>query len=285
MLSRVLTWIDFQLCIAKGRRGWERPWIFLWKFWRHKLQVTLVRMPNALDIDLQTRSLDWALIDSAVEFLLFLTSLSTLSSLLRLLLSACFRILHDNIVDNHSCVECKKIKGAKRLSEALVHFVTARGVYVQKKRLSGLPIRARYKYFKTICEYLFDNSPTDSSSSSLKLRSSKQGVETLCNCSVFLFASSQHLSTHFFAFPSISYDHANFFAWGFSHSNNFSSAPAEIRDSTMALFWSIILSFGVPSRWVHPKYTWSRDDVGSPRSTSFINFFHLGLTFCFLPAI
>ena len=34
-----------------------------------------------------------------------------------------------------------------------------------------------------------------------------------------------------------------------------------------------------------PKYTWSRHDVASPRSTSFINFFHVGAIFCFVQAI
>ena len=36
---------------------------------------------------------------------------------------------------------------------------------------------------------------------------------------------------------------------------------------------------------MHPKCTWSRNDVGSSRSTSFINFFHMGTISCFLPAI
>ena len=42
------------------------------------------------------------------------------------------------------------------------------------------------------------------------------------------------------------------------------------------------------SRSIHMyvECTWSRNDVGSPRSTSFINFFrHEDLMFCFLPAI
>ena len=47
----------------------------------------------------------------------------------------------------------------------------------------------------------------------------------------------------------------------------------------------IALSFDLHSRWVQPKYTWSRNDVGSPRSTNLMNFFHIGLRFCFLPAI
>ena len=31
--------------------------------------------------------------------------------------------------------------------------------------------------------------------------------------------------------------------------------------------------------------TWSRNDFGCPRSTNFINFFHIGLRYCFLPSI
>ena len=50
---------------------------------------------------------------------------------------------------------------------------------------SGLPIRAKYKHFKTICEHTSDISPTDASSSLLKWWSSKQGFETLHSCSVF----------------------------------------------------------------------------------------------------
>ena len=44
-------------------------------------------------------------------------------------------------------------------------------------------------------------------------------------------------------------------------------------------------SFGLHSRWVPPKYTWSRNEVGSSGSTIFINFFHMGAIFCFFPAI
>ena len=41
-------------------------------------------------------------------------------------------------------------------------------------------------------------------------------------------------------------------------------------------------SFALHSRWVHPKYTWSRTDVGSSRSTSFIKFFLMENIFCSL---
>ena len=42
------------------------------------------------------------------------------------------------------------IKRAKRLSQALVHFVTALASLFTDQRMSGLPIRAKYKHFKTI---------------------------------------------------------------------------------------------------------------------------------------
>ena len=75
-----------------------------------------------------------------------------------------------------------EIKRAKRLSQALVHLVTARASWFTDRKISGLPIRAKYKHFRTICEQTFDNSPTDPISSSLNWWSSMHGVETLKNC-------------------------------------------------------------------------------------------------------
>ena len=60
-----------------------------------------------------------------------------------------------------------------------VCMVTDRASVFTDQRMSGLPIRARYKHFNTICEHTFDKSPTDLSSSFLKWRSSKQGLETV----------------------------------------------------------------------------------------------------------
>ena len=60
----------------------------------------------------------------------------------------------------------------------------------------------------------------------------------------------------------------------FCHPGNFSVAHAEIRDSNI-LYCSMMASFGSHARWVHPKYTWSRNDVGS----SYIStFFHQSLS-------
>ena len=85
----------------------------------------------------------------------------------------------------------------------------------------------------------------------------------------------------FWACPSMSQDHATVFACGFSQPGNFSVAPAEIRDSNTF----VCCSTSLHSRWVHPKYTWSRTVVDSWRSTFFINFFHMGALFCFFPVI
>ena len=74
---------------------------------------------------------------------------------------------HDIIDDSQECDEKKEISLAHRLSQALVHFATAPASLFTDHRMSGLPIRARYKHLKTICEQICDNYPTDSSSSCL----------------------------------------------------------------------------------------------------------------------
>ena len=63
--------------------------------------------------------------------------------------------------------------------QALVHFVIDRARLFTDHRISGLPIRAKFQHFRTIWEDIFDNSPTDFNSSSLKWWSSMQGVDTL----------------------------------------------------------------------------------------------------------
>ena len=120
-----------------------------------------------------------------------------------------------------------RIKRASGRSHVLVHLVTDRACLCAFHNLSGLPIRTTYKHFKTRCEHTSDKSPTGSSSSFLKLWSSKEGFDTLYSSSVFLFDNSQSLSTHFWARPSMSWDHGlKFFpSW------EFSAAPTEIRDS------------------------------------------------------
>ena len=96
--------------------------------------------------------------------------------------------------------------------------------------------------------------------------SSRHGVETVKNCSIILFAKWQWFN----AFLRLSFHvvgpRVNV-CTNFLRSRNFSVAPAEIRDSNISLSSSTILSFGLHSRWVHLKYTWSRNVASSSSST------------------
>ena len=67
----------------------------------------------------------------------------------------------------HMTILSCEINLAKRLSQACVHLVTDLASLFTDQRMAGLPIRAKHKHFKTICEQTSDNSPTDSSSASL----------------------------------------------------------------------------------------------------------------------
>ena len=72
-----------------------------------------------------------------------------------------------------------EINRFRRLSQALVHFVMDRASLFTDHRISGRPIRAKKKHFRTIWEHTCNNSPTDLFSSSSKWWSSMQGVDTL----------------------------------------------------------------------------------------------------------
>ena len=108
---------------------------------------------------------------------------------------------HDNIVGSHLCDECMKsiLPNVCRKTDSILWLLlqvcwqTIKSLVFQ-----FLPSTSMSRQFVSI---LFDNSPTDSSSSFLNWWTSKQGLETVKNCSTFLFASSQYLSTHFRACP------------------------------------------------------------------------------------
>ena len=91
-----------------------------------------------------------------------------------------------------------EIKRAMRLSQDFVHFVTARASLFTDHKISSLPIRAKYRHFRTICEQTVDNSPTDSLSSSLNWWSSMHGVATLKSCWVVWFICKFAVSFHTF---------------------------------------------------------------------------------------
>ena len=81
---------------------------------------------------------------------------------------------------SHMCDECQRSKALNVYHKLyLVRFITARASFFTDHQISGLPIRAKYRHFRTTCEQNVDNSPTDPISSSLNWRSSKNGVATV----------------------------------------------------------------------------------------------------------
>ena len=153
------------------------------------------------------------------------------------------------------CDEFWISKRAKRLSQARAHVVIARtSLFTDPKNVmftNSSQVRAFSGRFENIHRTILR---LVSNSSFLKLWSSKPDVETVYNCSVSLFASSQYLSTHYVACLSVSQDHATVFVWGFSHPGDSSVAVAQVRDSNISQNWLTMISFVLRSRWVHPSY-------------------------------
>ena len=168
---------------------------------------------------------------------------------------------------------------SKRLSHALVHFVSARASLFTNLKTSSLPIRAKCRHVWTNCEQTVDNSPTDPFSSSPNWWSSMHGVATLYNCSVVLFASSQYLSKHLFPWPSMFHDHEDIASASRSPLLlllGIFIAPAEILDSQTYFrnypkypYWFNILFE------CNPWKTWST------KSTSFMEIFQMEWINCF----
>ena len=154
-------------------------------------------------------------------------------------------------------------------------FVTSFGPFsdlsckiVHWPRISGLPIRAKYKHFRTIWEHAFDNSPTDFNSSSLKWWSSRHGSGYFVE---LLRRFVRQLTMSFHTFLGMTF-HV------IGPRKRYSDVPS------MVIFQLLLLKFWIQAWfkncqqylclfhivfWVHPRYTWSRNDVGSPK----INFF------------
>ena len=101
-------------------------------------------------------------------------------------------------------------------------------------RMSGLPNRAKYKHcLIQILKAHFRQFSHRPISPSTKWWSPRHGVQTLHSCWIFFFARSQYRSTHFFAWPSMSQDHAIGYACDFPNRVNFTCSG---RDSWIEHF-------------------------------------------------
>ena len=170
-----------------------------------------------------------------------------------------------------------EINRFRRLSQTLVHFVIDRASLFTDHRISGRPIRVKYKHFRTIWEHTSDNSPTDSNSFSLKWWSSMHGVDTLWSCCVDLLANSQKRSTYFLTWASMSQDYEEIRRfWG---NGSFSAPPRKFALRTwfcncpqyLCLFDIVVEC--IPSRHDPGKM------LDSPKSTSLSSNFHIGSMF------
>ena len=107
---------------------------------------------------------------------------------------------HDNIVCSHMYDGCKRSNEIIVCHSLLSISSPQEQVYSKTINMSSLPVRAKYKHLRTIWAHTFDNSPTDP----ISFFWFDGRVATLYTCWDDLVASSQYLSTHFFAWPSIS---------------------------------------------------------------------------------
>ena len=94
------------------------------------------------------------------------------------------------------------IVGLLPLMIILVHFVMDRAILFTDHKISGLPMRAKKRHFRTICEQTVDNSPTDAISSSLNCWSYMRVVTTLYNCCI---AFIRHFAISFHTFLCMSF--------------------------------------------------------------------------------
>ena len=150
------------------------------------------------------------------------------------------------------------------------------------QRMSSLPIRAKFSHFEQ-----FENKHRTILWLCFQIHLLEvviiPSVDTVYNFSVFLIASSQYLSTHFWTYPLTSWNHATGFAWGFSRPGKLSVAPAEIRDlniiGTQGKFRSVYIHVECTPKNGIKKWCWFAKIV------VFIDFVHMEIILCFLPAI
>ena len=160
---------------------------------------------------------------------------------------------HNNVVWTHMCHECTRPNVLSVCRMLCITWWHNEQVCSQTTKYQVYQCAPGAGMSEQVCEQTFHNSPTDPISSSLNWWSPMHGVATLYNCWVVLFASSQYLSTRFFAWPSKSKDHEEMFAPSFQKQGSFSFAPAEILDSNIFLWFSTISLLVWHSLWVQPE--------------------------------
>ena len=155
---------------------------------------------------------------------------------------------HMTILSVIICVECVK-SDELSVCQALVHFVNLRAKFVHWPKNVGLPIRARYKHFKTICDHIFDSWRQFLLLEMMIIQAKSWNFVQLLS---FLCASSQYLPTCFCAWPSVSEDHATVFAWDFPTLETFLSCSS--RNTWFEHFSVFIDNMKFHSVCIHVEY-------------------------------
>ena len=186
----------------------------------------------------------------------------------------------------HMCDECMKSIDFRLLSQALVHFVIDRASLFTDHRISGRPNSCQVSTCQNhLRVYMWQFSKQNFISSSLKWWSSMHGVDTLQSCCVDLLADSQYRSTHFFAWPSIFIR-----PWRdtkiFRRFSEYGSVFCSLRKNSRFKHGSVncpqyLCLFHIVFECI-PSIHDQGKDVVSPRSTSLLSTFHIGLMFLFL---
>ena len=160
----------------------------------------------------------------------------SLETILICIVVLCFP--QNNIAQNLHVWWMYEIKRAKRLSHAFDHFISAQANLFTDHKKTGLHqyepnidileqfVSKQWISLQLIHFLLLQIDDNPCMGSRL----------WIIHFSVVLFASSQYISTHFFAWPSISRDHVEMFASCLPEKGSFSFAPAEILDSN--IFWN-----------------------------------------------
>ena len=193
------------------------------------------------------------------------------------------RITHMTILSRiHSCDECRKLnKLTERWWQTLVHFVSVRANLFTDQRMSSL----QFWQHKLIFLIQFESTlwtilqPFPVPSSWNYGRPNKE-------LSLYTTALSSYSPLRNIVRRTFSRDHPHrmttrLFLREVLHKQKI----VALRRRSWCEHLSVFLNdtcFGLHSRWIHPTFSWSRNDVGSPRLTSFINLFDIRLKFCFL---
>ena len=165
-----------------------------------------------------------------------------------------------------------EIKRDNRLSQAFVHFVTTRASLFSDHKKTGLPTRARYRYLKTF--FFFKLMAIHAWRCDVVLLLSRFLCKFAMSYHTFLCVTFHVIELWWYRFgirvpPTLLFLAIFLYPW---HKSLIRTYPCSL-SQCHSLLYSLFEC--------NPKKTWSKNDVGSHKSTSFMRIFQVGLMYCF----